>query len=224
MFGELNDRQAEYIDDIHSSGQHLLLLINDILDLSKVEAGRMELEPEEFLLDGVIESGLSMVREAAMRKAITLAFEAGAGPPVVTADERKVKQVVFNLLSNAVKFTLDGGNVSVTVRQLEDEVQVSVSDDGIGIAAEDQARIFEEFQQAGGARTEQGTGLGLALARRFVELHGGRLWVESDLGRGSRFTFALPHRTLEGRTDVAPAGDASGAMSTELHALGGAPL
>jgi signal transduction histidine kinase/CheY-like chemotaxis protein len=194
LFGELNDKQAEYLDDILGSGRHLLSLINDILDLSKVEAGRMELELDVFTLSDALENGMTMVRERASQHSLSLSLDVDQAIGLIEADERKVKQVVFNLLSNAVKFTPDGGRVDVAARLMDDFVQVSVHDTGVGIAPEDQARIFEEFQQApsGQAIGREGTGLGLALARRFVELHGGRLWVDSQVGVGSTFTFTLP--------------------------------
>ncbi len=193
MFGDLNDKQAEYLGDILTSGQHLLSLINDILDLSKVEAGQMELELGEFSLQQALENGLTMLKERASRHGITLNLELDPDLDVIEADERKVKQVVFNLLSNAVKFTPDGGHVAVMARRTDDELQIAVRDTGIGIAPEDQARIFEEFRQVGqGSAKAEGTGLGLALTRRLVELHGGRLWVESEPGVGSTFTLTLP--------------------------------
>jgi signal transduction histidine kinase/DNA-binding response OmpR family regulator len=194
LFGELNDKQAEYLEDILASGRHLLSLINDILDLSKVEAGRMELELGVFSLADALENGVTMVRERASRSGIRLTLDVDAEIDVIEADERKVKQVIFNLLSNAVKFTPDRGQVDVVARTVNGSVQIAVRDNGIGIAAEDQGRIFEEFQQAGSAlgRVPEGTGLGLALARRFVELHGGELWVESQVGVGSTFTFRIP--------------------------------
>jgi signal transduction histidine kinase/DNA-binding response OmpR family regulator len=191
MFGDLNDKQAEYLDDILSSGRHLLSLINDILDLSKVEAGKMELDLSAFSLESALENGVTMVRERAALHNIVLHLDVAPDASSLEADERKVKQVVFNLLSNAVKFTPDGGRIDVTARRLGDEVQVAVSDTGVGIDPADQALIFEEFRQVG---PREGTGLGLALAQKFIDLHGGRLWVESALGAGSTFTFSLPMR------------------------------
>jgi signal transduction histidine kinase len=193
MAGEVNEKQEEYLDDIVSSGNHLLSLINDVLDLSKVEAGQVELEVAPFSLRDALERGVSMVKERATQNGVGLTLEAGPQVEVVEADERRISQVVFNLLSNAVKFTPKGGSVIVSSTPLNGEVRVSVSDTGPGIAAEDQARIFEEFQQTDiGARQLEGTGLGLALSKRLIELHGGRIWVESELGKGSMFTFALP--------------------------------
>jgi signal transduction histidine kinase len=196
MFGPLNEKQKEYLDDVRGSGTHLLTLINDILDLSKIEAGRVELEITEFSFPDALENALTLVRERAARHGITIAPEMSAGVGAIAADERKVKQILVNLLSNAVKFTPDGGWVGVTVRRADGQVQVAVRDTGIGIAPEDQDRIFEEFQQVGRDpdKSREGTGLGLTLAKRFVELHGGRIWVESEVGKGSTFTFAIPVR------------------------------
>jgi signal transduction histidine kinase/CheY-like chemotaxis protein len=193
-FGELNAEQAEYLADILDSGRHLLALINDILDLSKVEAGRMELEPGRFSLRAALENGLTMVGERASERRIGLMLDVQADLAPIDGDERKIKQVIFNLLSNAVKFTPGGGRVEVVARQVDNEVHVAVRDTGVGIAAEDLERIFEEFQQgrSGATSTREGTGLGLTLARKFVELHGGRLWVASEVGTGSTFTFSLP--------------------------------
>jgi signal transduction histidine kinase len=194
MFGELNPKQEEYLDDIISSGNHLLSLINDVLDLSKVEAGQVELELADFSLREALERGVAMVRERAMKNGVLVTLELGLGVDVVHGDERRLRQVVFNLLSNAVKFTPTGGAVDVSAARNNGAVRVSVSDTGPGIAPADQERIFEEFQQTElGARQREGTGLGLALSRRLVELHGGRLWVESELGSGSRFVFTLPN-------------------------------
>jgi signal transduction histidine kinase len=194
MFGEVNEKQAEYLQDILSSGRHLLSLINDILDLSKVEAGRLELELGRFHLPTALDNALTLVRERATRHGITLTQTVAAGVGDIVADERKVKQILLNLLSNAVKFTPEGGRIGVTATAAEDVITIAVSDTGIGIAPEDQAAIFEEFRQVGrdDARKQEGTGLGLTLAKKFVELHGGRIWVQSQLGQGSTFTFTLP--------------------------------
>jgi signal transduction histidine kinase len=195
MFGELNEKQDEYLKDIYSSGTHLLSLINDILDLSKIEAGRMELEPEDFDLPAAIDDALLLVRERAGRRGIALERHVEAGVGEIRADARKVKQVLLNLLSNAVKFTPEGGRIDVRVRLGEGNAEISVTDSGIGIAAEDQEAVFEEFRQVGKAdKKAEGTGLGLALCRKFVELQGGRIWVQSELGRGSTFTFTIPVR------------------------------
>jgi GAF domain-containing protein len=199
MFGEVNDKQAEYLQDILSSGRHLLSLINDILDLSKVETGRLELELGRFHLPTALDNALTLVRERATRHGITLTQTVDEGVGDLVADERKVKQILLNLLSNAVKFTPEGGRVGLTATAVEDGITIAVSDTGIGIAPEDQAVIFEEFRQVGraDARKQEGTGLGLTLAKKFVELHGGRIWVESHVGQGSTFSFTLPVRPDE---------------------------
>jgi signal transduction histidine kinase len=196
MFGELNEKQAEYTDDILSSGRHLLSLINEILDLSKVEAGRMELEVSTFDLPTALENARTFVRERAVRHAITLDLSLDGRLGDFVGDERKVKQILLNLLSNAVKFTSEGGRVGINARQADGVVEISVSDTGIGIAPEDQPKIFEEFRQVGAdyAHKREGTGLGLTLAKKFVEMHGGKIWVESEVGKGSTFTFTLPIR------------------------------
>jgi K+-sensing histidine kinase KdpD len=194
MFGGLTDKQEEYLKDIYASGQHLLSLINDILDLSKIEAGRMELAPASFHLPAALENAVTLVRERASRHGIGLRVEVDPRLGELVADERKVKQVLLNLLSNAVKFTPEGGRISLTAGRKNGLIEIAVTDTGIGIASEDQAAIFEEFRQVGSdeTRKQEGTGLGLTLAKKFVELHGGRIWVESEPGRGSTFTFTLP--------------------------------
>jgi signal transduction histidine kinase len=199
MVGEVNPKQAEYLDDILSSGNHLLSLINDVLDLSKVEAGQVELELAPFSLQEALERGVVMVRERATRDGVTLTLAPAAERELVPGDERRVRQVIFNLLSNAVKFTPAGGKVTLRARRLENAVEIAVVDTGVGIAPDQQALVFEEFRQAGGdyLRKSEGTGLGLSLAKRFVELHGGTMRVESELGRGSTFAFVLPERVLE---------------------------
>jgi signal transduction histidine kinase len=193
-FGELNQRQREYVEDVRSAGHDLLVLINDILDLSKVEAGRMELDLADVSLRRTLETGLTMHAERAAREGVTLGLRLEPDEIRVRADERKIRQVVSNLLSNAVKLTPSGGRVEVVAQRTYDGVEVAVSDTGPGIAPEDQELIFEEFRQATAAsgRPAEGTGLGLPLARRFIELHGGTLWVESVLGEGSTFRFTLP--------------------------------
>ncbi len=197
MFGEINDKQAEYLADILDSGRHLLSLINDILDLSKIEAGRMELEPTDFDLRAVIENTLILVRERAHRHGIALRRSVDQQVGVIRADERKVKQVLLNLLSNALKFTPEGGQIEVRANVRDGEVEISVTDTGVGIAQEDQAAVFEEFRQVGpAAKKVEGTGLGLAISRKFIELHGGRIWLESQLGTGSTFKFTLPLRDI----------------------------
>jgi signal transduction histidine kinase len=196
MFGELNPKQSEYVQDIHGSGKHLLSLINDILDLSKVEAGRMELDLAPFNLPAALENALTLIRERAARHDLGLDLELDPRVGDLVGDERKVRQVLLNLLSNAVKFTPPRGRIVVAAAPANGMVEISVSDTGIGIAPADHEAIFEEFRQVGTdyARKREGTGLGLSLAKRFVELHGGRIWVKSEVGKGSTFTFTLPVR------------------------------
>ena len=193
MFGEINDKQAEYLSDILESGRHLLSLINDILDLSKIEAGRMELEAADFSLPGAIDNTLTLIRERAHRRGITLVRDVGERVGMIRGDERKVKQVLLNLLSNALKFTPEGGQVDVRAITHDGVAEISVTDTGVGIAPEDQATVFEEFRQVGtAAKKVEGTGLGLAISRKFIELHGGTIWVRSNVGSGSTFAFTLP--------------------------------
>jgi two-component system, NtrC family, sensor kinase len=193
LFGPINEKQEEYLDDILSSGNHLLSLINDVLDLSKVEAGQVELEVASFSLREALERGVVMVREPATKHGVRLSLELAPGVHLVEGDERRLRQVIFNLLSNAVKFTPEGGEVVVATASRDHEVLISVTDTGPGIPLEDHERIFDEFQQTDvGVRQRDGTGLGLALSKRLVELHGGRIWVESEPGHGSRFVFTLP--------------------------------
>src|SRR5439155_776181 len=196
MFGELNAKQAEYLTDIHASGRHLLSLINDILDLSKIEAGCMELDLARFSLPVVIDDALTLVRGRAAQHGVDLERDIDARLGEFIGDELKFKQIVLNLLSNALKFTPQGGRVRVSAALLNGHAQVAVSDTGIGIAPADQETIFEAFRQAGvdHARAHEGTGLGLTLTRKFVELHGGRIWVDSLPAQGATFTFTLPVR------------------------------
>jgi signal transduction histidine kinase len=198
MFGEINEKQAEYLEDIHSSSIHLLSLINDILDLSKIEAGRMDLELSRFDLGTALENSLMLVRERATRNNIALELECAPDMGQCTADERKFKQIMLNLLSNAVKFTQPGGRVRVRARRVEGGVEIAVADSGVGIGPEDQRLVFEEFRQVGGDpfKKSEGTGLGLALTKRFVELHKGKIKLQSELGKGSIFTFTLPEQPL----------------------------
>ncbi|MBI2207379.1 MAG: GAF domain-containing protein [Candidatus Rokubacteria bacterium] len=196
MFGDINEKQDEYLRDIHSSGRHLLSLINDILDLAKIEAGRMELEVTRFDLPQAIENAMTLVRGRADAHAIRLEADIDQRLGEFAGDERKFKQILLNLLSNAVKFTSEGGRVSLRAGLTNGTIEVAVTDTGIGIAPEDQQTVFEEFRQVGTdyARKREGTGLGLALTKRFVELHGGAIWLKSAPGEGSTFTFTLPVR------------------------------
>lgn len=193
MFGELNPKQEEYLGDILGSGRHLLALINDILDLAKIESGHMELDIGTFDLPAVLNSTFMLIRERAKRHSIQVSLDIDHRLGRVTADERKLKQILLNLLSNALKFTPEDGAVSLKAVLQDDGVEISVSDTGIGIEPEFQQKIFDEFFQVGGhLKKQEGTGLGLAVTKKFVELHGGRIWVQSAKGQGSTFTFTLP--------------------------------
>lgn len=215
LYGKLNEKQHEYVKNIYSSGKHLLSLINDILDLSKVESGKMELELSSFLLKEVLSSSMNMLKEKAMKHNIKMDLEIKPDADIeIDADERKLKQIMFNLLSNAVKFTPDGGSVHVQARKVTppslpldkgrlggvmsdgDFIEISVVDTGIGIKAEHIPKLFNEFTQFESAYTKnyEGTGLGLVLTKRLVELHGGKIWAESESGKGSRFSFLMPVR------------------------------
>lgn len=207
-FGPLNEKQREYVNDVWTSGKHLLSLINDILDLSKVEAGKMELEPSDVDLNVVLRHSVVMIKEKALKHRLRVSLDIAEDLGVITADERKVKQILFNLLSNAAKFTSDGGTIGIRAkRHREHEVLVSVWDTGIGIDPGDRGKIFQEFVRLDNsyARKYPGTGLGLALTKKFVELHGGQIWFESDgKGQGTRFHFTLPVRGPGGLKAPAP--------------------
>jgi signal transduction histidine kinase len=194
MFGEVNEKQLDYLQDIHSSGKHLLSLINDILDLSKIEAGRMDLDIAEFDLRSALQNAMTLVKERAQRHGIELNLETDEAIGAFRADERKFKQIMLNLLSNAVKFTPEGGKIGVRARPVGNAVEIAVTDTGVGIAAEDQESVFDEFKQVGRDYTKkaEGTGLGLALTKRFVELHGGSIRLASTPGQGSTFTVTIP--------------------------------
>ena len=200
--GDLNEAQHEYLTDVLASGDHLLSLINDILDLSKVEAGKDELALSDVDLRGLLEESLMMFTEKTVRQGIQLSSEIAEIPATIQADRRKLKQILYNLLSNAVKYTPDGGRISLSARKRRGkktghpcEIEISVTDSGIGLRAEDLERIFKPFEQVESTRSRrfQGAGLGLPLSRRLVELHGGRIWAESEgADRGSTFTFVIP--------------------------------
>jgi signal transduction histidine kinase len=196
LFGDLNDKQDDYLKDIHSSGRHLLSLINDILDLSKIEAGRMELEPSTFDLRSLMDNALTLVRERAQRHAILLGLDIASDIGDVTADERKLKQILVNLLTNAVKFTPDGGRVDVSARRDRDDIVIAVADTGIGIAPELHPAIFQDFVQIDSPiqKRLRGTGLGLSLSKRLAELLGGTVGLQSELDVGSTFSVTLPMR------------------------------
>jgi signal transduction histidine kinase len=194
MFGELNERQLAYVNDVLEAGRHLLSLINDVLDLAKIEAGRMDLELSQVAIPDVLRSAVSMHAERASRGGIELSLTTDPEKITIAADERRVRQIVFNLLSNAVKFTPSQGRVDVSARLDDGQVAIAIADTGPGIRTEDLDTIFEEFEQTTDGKQIEGTGLGLPLSRKLVELHGGRLWVESEVGRGSTFRFTLPVR------------------------------
>ena len=220
LFGKLSEKQKEYVKDINDSGTHLLSLINDILDLSKVESGKMELELSRVFLKDVLNASMSMIKEKAIKHCIRLSLEMEKDTCIeIEADERKLKQIMCNLLGNAVKFTPDGGSVRVSARRVRGEesgvtsekstshltphaspdrdfIEISVEDTGIGIKPEDMPKLFKEFSQIESAycKSYEGTGLGLALTKKLVELHGGKISVESEFGKGSRFTFSIPVR------------------------------
>jgi signal transduction histidine kinase len=196
-FGKLNSKQKQYLNDIRESGQHLLLLINDILDIAKIEAGKMELELGPVVVKELLENSLIMIKEKAGKHNIKL--DVDLAPEIkglkIQADERKLKQIIFNLLSNAVKFTPDGGRIQLGASCEDGKLAVAVTDTGIGISLEKQEKVFQEFYQveAGLKDKTPGTGLGLPLSRKMVEMHGGEIWCESEgEGKGSRFVFTIP--------------------------------
>jgi signal transduction histidine kinase len=188
-----DDERSQFLTDVLGSGKHLLNLINEVLDLAKIEAGKMELQIEPSLLQDVVEAVSNTMRSLAVKKSIDLRVGSDERLAPFPMDGARVKQVLLNLVGNAIKFTPEGGKVWVRADGKDGTARVEVGDTGPGIPVEDQERIFLEFQQAGSdAGKPQGTGLGLALAKKFVEMHGGRIWVESEVGKGSRFFFTLP--------------------------------
>ncbi len=208
-FGELNPIQSEYLNDVLDSSRHLISLIKDILDISKIEAGKLELDPINFNLKMLLNNSLTMIKEKAMKHSLQVNLQFGDIPDFITADQRKLKQIIYNLLSNAVKFTPDGGSITISAQPVENKtpangdaskcanqnLKIEVADTGIGLSQTDLNRIFSPFEQVEHSlsRKFQGTGLGLSLTKSLVELHGGRIWVESDgQDQGSKFTFTLP--------------------------------
>jgi signal transduction histidine kinase len=188
-----DEERSQFLTDVLSSGKHLLGLINEVLDLAKIEAGKMELQIEPALIQDVVEAVSNTMRSLAVKKSIDLRMESDDSLTPFPMDGARVKQVLLNLVGNAIKFTPEGGRVWVRAASENGNVRVEVGDTGPGIAPEDHERIFQEFQQAGSESGKpQGTGLGLALAKKFVEMHGGRIWLESEVGKGSTFTFTLP--------------------------------
>jgi PAS domain S-box-containing protein len=206
--GDLNAEQKDYLNDVTQSGHHLLSLVNDILDLAKVESGKLKLELADVDIRDLLENSLVMIKEKAMKHGIRLSAEINGVPDGIRADERKLKQIVYNLLSNAVKFTPDGGRISLAAKACSGDpgdlhlhgvdpgrfIEISVSDNGIGLRPEDLERVFQPFEQAAqGHPKTQGTGLGLSLTRQLVELHGGRVWAQSaGMHQGATFKFILP--------------------------------
>jgi signal transduction histidine kinase len=187
------EEQSQFLTDVLSSGKHLLGLINEVLDLAKIEAGKMELQIERALLQDVVDAVANTMRSLAVKKTIDLRVDSDETLPAFPMDGARVKQVLLNLVGNAIKFTPEGGRVWVRAGAKDGNARLEVGDTGPGIPVEDQERIFQEFQQAGSdAGKPQGTGLGLALAKKFVEMHGGRIWLDSEVGKGSRFFFTIP--------------------------------
>ena len=213
MVGELNEKQQEYVKYIFTSGNHLLSLINDILDLAKVESGKMTLEANSFPLKNLLESSMAILKEKAIKHgvAMELDLDPSLSADTIEADERKLKQILFNLLSNAVKFTPEGGTVRLRAEKEGEFLKITVADTGIGIKQEDIGRLFHSFAQLESpyAKQYEGTGLGLALTKKLVELHGGKIWVESEEGKGSSFIFTIPARQPE-HAQSAPTHDKTG--------------
>ena len=214
-FGKLNETQEDFLKDVLTSSRHLLMLINDILDLSKIESGKMELTISEVDIHSLLESSLNLIREKSIRHQIHLETDFASLPQIILADGRKLKQILYNLLSNSSKFTPDGGSIKLSSMIINSEVLItkfkkhlktnthpnldwlviSVSDSGIGIKAEDLTRLFSPFEQVKSSRNRnvQGTGLGLSISKKMVEIHGGHIWVDSEgPGTGAVFTFAIP--------------------------------
>jgi len=192
--GEINDKQSQYIYNISQSGKHLLNIINEILDISKIESGKMKLYKEKVALDEVYKELYSTIKHLADKKEIHIKISLDSEENYVFADRAKLKQILFNLTSNAIKFTEKDGNVIINTSTNEKFVHISVIDTGIGIPKEGLKRLFTPFMQldSSEARKYEGTGLGLALSKELVELHGGSIWAESEPGKGSNFTFTLP--------------------------------
>src|SRR5215510_11378019 len=195
IYGDVPDKARATLERVQTNGKHLLGLINDVLDLSKIEAGQLNLTLADYSIKDVVYNVFSAVESLANNKHLALKVEIAPDMPRARGDERRLTQVLLNLVGNAIKFT-DEGEVAIKASSLDGSVTVAVQDSGPGISESDQAKIFEEFQQADSSATKEkgGTGLGLAIAKRIIEMHGGRLWVESELGRGSTFSFTVPVR------------------------------
>ena len=199
IYGEPTEKMDGVLRRVQANGKHLLGLINDVLDLSKIEAGQLTLSVADYSMSDVVQSVFTAVEPLATEKNLALKVELPPGLPVGHGDERRIAQVLLNLVGNAIKFT-DAGEVAIKASAVNGSFEVAVSDTGPGVAPADQQKIFEEFQQADNSSTRKkgGSGLGLSISKRIVEMHGGRMWVESELNRGSKFSFALPIRTKGG--------------------------
>jgi signal transduction histidine kinase len=193
IYGEIPPKALTTLERVQANGKHLLGLINDVLDLSKIEAGQINLTLTDYSVKDIVYNVYSAVESLANNKKISLKVDIAPELPQAHGDERRLTQVLFNLVGNAIKFT-DDGEVAIKASSSNGSVTVAVHDTGPGISAADQEKIFEEFQQADSSTTKEkgGTGLGLAIAKRIVEMHGGRLWVESQLGQGATFSFMVP--------------------------------
>jgi signal transduction histidine kinase len=194
--GPLNAKQARFVSHILRDSQHLLALINDVLDLSKIESGRLQLQKQLFVFNDALEEALSSIRPRADGKSIRIETAVDQAPGAMFADRLRVKQILYNLLSNAVKFTPAGGVIRIEAMTRDGFVEISVVDNGVGIPADEQEAVFDKFYQVGRRQAggQEGTGLGLAITRQLVHEHGGRMALKSDVGKGSRFTFTLPLR------------------------------
>src|SRR5947199_3926879 len=210
--------RTEFLRNIHSSGQHLLGLINDVLDLAKIEAGKMELHAEAMVVKDAIQEVTGILDPMARQQGLQVTTVGAANAEVIKADRSKFKQVLYNLLSNAVKFTPPPGRITLTVQDSREQLTVSVQDTGIGMKPEDPPKLFREFEQIDGSYTRryQGTGLGLALCRRFVQMHGGRIWAESQFGKGSTFTFTIPREPLSAPLPTPPTEEGQPTETMEL--------
>jgi signal transduction histidine kinase len=193
IYGVPPEKMRPVLERLQANGKHLLNLINDVLDLSKIEAGQLTLDLEEYSLKDVVHTVVTAVEPLATGKALTLTAEVSKDLPIGHGDGRRLAQVLLNLVGKAIKFT-DRGQVTIKASASDGLFAVAVSDTGPGIASSDQAKLFKEFQQADNTITKQkgGTGLGLAISKRIIEMHGGRIWVESEIGKGSTFAFTIP--------------------------------
>jgi signal transduction histidine kinase len=198
-FGPLNEKQIKYVNNIRISGKHLLALINDILDLSKIEAGKMEIIYEDLVVLAAINEVRILIASIAFKKNIKLSVIVDEEIPTIQGDVSKFKQILFNLISNAIKFSPNGAMVTIEGKYIDKSIQIAVIDTGIGISKEDQDKLFHPFVQidSSASRQFEGTGLGLSLVKRFVEMHGGKVWVESEPGKGATFTFTIPIKGRE---------------------------